>query len=81
MTHQLPTTKGYLLKEFAGVFKEIGTLSGGEYHMQLKEYYKPVQHPPQQVAVSLKPSYRAELDRLLKLGTIREVREYNEMVN
>ena len=49
--------------------------------MQQKEDYKPVQHPPQQVAVSLKPTYRAKLDRLLMLGIITELKEYTEWVS
>ena len=33
------------MEEYADVFDGIGTLHGGEYHIQLKEDYKPVQHP------------------------------------
>ena len=80
-THLLPTTKEYLLKEYSDVFKGIGTLLGGSYHIQLKEDYKPVQHPPRQVAVSLKPAYKAELKRLVELGVIKEVQEYTEWIN
>ena len=53
-THSLPTTKEYLMKEYKDVFSGIGTLSGGPYHIELKENYKTVQHAPHQVAVSLK---------------------------
>ena len=63
-THSLPTTKDYLLQEYADVFEGIGTLPGGPYRIQLKEGYKPVQQPPRQVAVSLKPPYKADLERL-----------------
>ena len=44
-THKLPITKDYMLKEYNDVFKGIGTLPGGPYHIRLKEQYKPVQHP------------------------------------
>ena len=44
--HQLPTTKDYLQKEYAYVLEGIRTLTGREYQIQLKEDYKPVQHPP-----------------------------------
>ena len=54
------------------MFKGIGTLPGGSYHIHLKEDYKPVQYPPRQVAVSLKPAYKAELKRLIELGVIKE---------
>ena len=45
--HKLPITKEYMLKEYSDIFKGIGTLPGGPYHIRLKEQYKPVQHPPQ----------------------------------
>ena len=31
-THPLPTTKEYILHEYADVFKGVGTLPGGPYH-------------------------------------------------
>ena len=80
-THSLPTTKDYLLQEYADVFEGIGTLAGGPYRNQLKEGYKPVQHPPRQVVVSLKPPYKAELERLTQLGVIKEVTEHTEWIN
>ena len=46
-THPLPTTKEYILQEYAGVFKRVGTLPDGPYHIKLKDSYKPVQHPLQ----------------------------------
>ena len=42
-THPLPTTKEYILHEYADVFKGIETLPGGLYHIKLKGSYKPVQ--------------------------------------
>ena len=45
-THPLPTTKEYILHEYTDVFKGVGTLPGGPYHIKLKDSYKPVQHPP-----------------------------------
>ena len=43
--HKLPITKEYMLKKYSDIFKGIGTLPGGPYHIRLKEQYKPVQHP------------------------------------
>ena len=45
-THKLPITKEYILKEYNDIFKGVGTLPGGPYHIRLKEQYRPVQHPP-----------------------------------
>ena len=50
-TYKLPTAKGYILKEYADVCKWLG-----EYHIQLKNNYRPVWHPMGQVAVSFKPA-------------------------
>ena len=48
-THPLPTTKEYILHEYADVFKGVGTLPGGPYHIKLKDSYKPVHQPPRSV--------------------------------
>ena len=48
-THPLPTTKEYILHEYADVFRGVGTLPGGPYHIQLKDSYRPVQHPPRSI--------------------------------
>ena len=34
--HPLPTTKEYILHEYADIFKGVGTLPGGSYHTKLK---------------------------------------------
>ena len=36
-THPLPTTKEYILHDYADVFKGVGTLPGGPYHIKLKD--------------------------------------------
>ena len=38
--NSLPTTKEFLLKEYVDIFKGIGTLPGGPYHIRLKEHYQ-----------------------------------------
>ena len=80
-THLLPTTKEYILHEYADVFKGIGTLPGGPYHTKLKGSYKPVQHPPRSVPLGMQSAYRAELDRLVEEGIITEVHEHTECIN
>ena len=80
-THRLPTKKEYLLQEYSDVFQGIGTLPGEPYHIQLKDDYKPVQHPPRQIAVSLKEAYKAELEKLVQLRVIQEVKEHTEWIN
>ena len=77
-THPLPTTKEYILHEYADVFKGVGTLPGGPYHIKLKDSYKPVQHPPRSVPLGMQSAYKAELGRLVKEGIITEVHECTE---
>ena len=80
-THPLPTTKEYILHEYADVFKGVGTLPGGPYHIKLKDSYKPVQHPPRSVPSGIQSAYKAELERLMKEGIITEVHEHTEWIN
>ena len=79
--HPLLTTKEYTLHEYADVFKGVGTLPGGPYHIKLKDSYKPVQHPPRSVPLGMQSAYKAELDRLVKEGIITEVHEHTEWIN
>ena len=80
-THQLPITKDYILKEYNDVFKGVGTLPGGPYHIRLKEEYKPVQHPPRSVPIAMQSAYKSELERLTREGIIIEVKEHTEWIN
>ena len=79
--HKLPITKEYMLKEYSDVFKGIGTLPGGPYHIRLKEQYRLVQHPPRSVPVAMQDANKAELERLTKEGIITEVKEHTEWIN
>ena len=79
-THPLPTTKEYILHEYADVFKGVGTLPGGPYHIKLKDSYKPVQHPPRSVPLGKQSACKAELGRLMREGIITEVHEHTECI-
>ena len=80
-THPLPTTKEYILHEYADVFKGVGTLPGGPCHIKLKDSYKPVQHPPRSVPLGMQSAYKAELHRLVKEGIITEVHGHTVWIN
>ena len=80
-THPLPTTKEYRSHEYADVFKGVGTLPGGPYHIKLKDSYKPVQHSPRSVPLGMQSAYKAELDRLVREGITTEVHEHTEWIN
>ena len=70
-----------MLKEYSDVFKGVGTLPGGPYHIRLKEQYRLVQHPPRSVPVAMQSAYKTELKRLVKEGIIIEVKEHTEWIN
>ena len=80
-THKLPITKEYILKEYHDIFKGVGTLPGGPYHIRLKEQYRPVQHPPRSVPIAMQTAYKTELEREKKEGIITEVKEHTEWIN
>ena len=73
--------KGIHITVYADVFKVVGTLPGGPYHIKLKDSYKPVQHPPRSVPLGMQSAYKAELDRLVREGIITEVHEHTEWIN
>ena len=79
--HKLAITKDYMLKEYSDIFKGVGTLPGGPYHIRLEEQYRPVQHPPRSVPLAMQSTYKAELNRLVKEGIIAEVKEHTEWIN
>ena len=66
-THPLPTTKEYTLHEYADVFKGVGTLPDGPYHIKLKD--------------CMQSAYKAELDRVVREGIITEVHKHTEWIN
>ena len=79
-THPLPTTRKYILHEYADVFKGVG-IQVPQPHKVKKNSYKPVQHPPRSVPLGMQSAYKVELDRLVKEGIITEVHEHTEWIN
>ena len=71
----------YMSMQMSYVFKGVGTLPGGPYHIKLKNSYKPVQHPPRSVPLGMQSAYKAELDRLVREDIITEVHENTEWIN
>ena len=55
-------TKEYVSSEFRDIFKVIGKLPGGKYHIQLKPDAQSVEHPPRAVPEKKKAAYKEELE-------------------
>ena len=79
--HSLPTTKEYILKEYADVYSDTGALPGPAYHIKLKEDYNIVRNPSHSVPLGMQDAYKAELERLQQEDVIIEVNHYTEWVN
>ena len=61
--HNLPTTKEYILREYADIFKGIGTLPGCPYSIRLKQNYTAVQHPPRSVPHGLQRDIQSRITK------------------
>jgi hypothetical protein len=79
--HPFPLTEDYIRAEYKDVFEGIGQLPGGEYSITMKDDAKPVQHAARSVPEKKKPAYLAEIQRLLRLGIIAEVKEHTPWIN
>ena len=61
-----------IMTEYAYVFTALGCLPG-EYHMEIDDTVKPVQHQPRRVAVALKPELQKKIDELERKGVLAKV--------
>ncbi|PFX30005.1 Retrovirus-related Pol polyprotein [Stylophora pistillata] len=79
--HCFPLTKEYVLSEYRDIFKGIGNLPGGKYHIQLKPDAQPAQHPPLAVPEKKKAAYKEELERFCSSGIIEPVQGHTDWIN
>ena len=61
-----------IMTEYADVFAGLGCLPG-EYHMEIDDTVKPVQHQPRRVAVALKPELQKKIDELERKAVLAKV--------
>ena len=61
-----------IMTEYGDVFTGLGCLLG-EYHMEIDNTVKPVQHQPRRVAVALKPELQKKIDELERKGVLAKV--------
>lgn len=59
-------------EKYANVFKDLGKLDG-KLHLEVKDSVRPVQLPPRNIPLALKPNVKEELCRLEKLGVIKPI--------
>lgn len=75
-----PMKKEEIIQENEDIFTGIGKIAK-EYHIELTSEVAPVIKPARRTPDALKQPLRQQLNRLLDLGIIRELREPTEWVN
>ena len=55
--------------------------SRGPVQIHLKPEHKPAQHAPRKVPIHLESAFRKEIESLVKLGILEEVKEHTDWVN
>ena len=64
-----------------GCFKGMGHFPGEPYKFHLKPEHKPPRHAPRKVPIHLEAAFKEEIDSLVKLGILEEVKEHTDWVN
>ena len=79
--NRLPLMKQDILSQYSGCFEGIGCFPGDPYKFHLKTEHKPAQHTPRKVPIHLKVAFKEEIESLVKLGILEEVKEHTDLVN
>ena len=74
--NRLPLTKQDILSQYSSYFKGIGQFPGDLYKFHLKPEHKPAQHAPRKVPIHLEAAFKEEIESLVKLGILEEVKEH-----
>ena len=70
-----------ILSQYSGCFEGIGHFPGDPYKFHLKPEHKPAQHAPWKVPIHLESAFKEEIESLVKLGILEEVKEHTDWVN
>ena len=79
--NRLPLMKQDILSQYSSCFEGIGCFPGDPYKFHLKPEYKPAQHAPRKVPIHLESAFKEEIESLVKLGILEEVKEHTDWVN
>ena len=79
--NRLPLTKQDILSQYSNCFEGIGCFPGDPYKFHLKPEHKPAQHAPRKVPIHLEAAFKEEIESLVKLGILEEVKEHTDWVN
>ena len=73
--NRLPLTKQDILSQYSSCFECIGHFPGDPFKFHLKTKHKPAQHAPSKVPIHLESAFNKEIESLVKLGILEEVKE------
>ena len=79
--NRLPLTKQDILSQYSSCFEGIGHFPGDLYKFHLKPEHKPAWHAPRKVPIYLESAFKEEIESLVKLGILQEVKEHTDWVN
>ena len=79
--NRLPLTKQDILSHYSGCFEGIAHFPRELYKFHLKPEHKPARHAPRKVSIHLETAFKKEIESLVKLGILEEVKEYTYWVN
>ena len=75
---RLPLMKQDILSQYSSCFEGIGHIPGDLYKFHLKLEHKPAQHAPRKVPIHLESAFKEEIESLVKLGILEEVKEHTD---
>ena len=79
--NRLPLMKQDIPSQYSSCFEGIGHFPGDPYKFHLKPEHKPARHAPRKVLIHLESAFREEIESLVKLGILEEVKEHTDWVN
>ena len=79
--NRLPLTKQDILSHYSSCFGGIGHFPGEPYKFYLKPEHKPARHALRKVPIHLEAAFKEEIESLMKLGILEEVKEHTDWVN
>ena len=79
--NRLPLMKQDILSQYSSCFEGIGHFPGDSYKFHLKPEHKPARHAPRQVPIHLESAFNEEIESLMRLGILEEVKEHTDWVN
>ena len=62
------------------MFEGLGCFKG-EYHIQIDENVKPVQHAPRRIPVAIREELKQKIDKMVKDGILAKVTEPTEWIS